>query len=147
MRLIDAHKLTDHLQMVQKRDGLWGAIDSTIMKVIDEFIRSEPTADASREIARLQKELEYYKKKTCCKCGVCLQLEANPDNCEIAGHGEWIGTEYDGYADGSPVYDVFECSICGEEFDSIDGEMHFSYCPNCGAKMKMAHVEANDEEP
>ena len=24
-------------------------------------------------------------------------------------HGEWIGVEYDGYADGNPVYNVWEC--------------------------------------
>ena len=47
MRLIDAHKLTDHLQMVQKRDGLWGAIDRVVMEVIDRFVREEPTVDAA----------------------------------------------------------------------------------------------------
>ncbi len=50
-------------------------------------------------------------------------------------HGEWLGTEYDGYADGNPVYDVFACSVCGCEYDTDDGEMHHNYCPNCGAKM------------
>lgn len=30
-------------------------------------------------------------------------------------HGRWIGLEYDGYADGAPVYDLWECSECGEE--------------------------------
>ena len=32
-----------------------------------------------------------------------------------ARHGRWIGIEYDGYADGFPVYDLWECSECGEE--------------------------------
>ena len=50
-------------------------------------------------------------------------------------HGEWIGTEYDGYADGNPVFDVFECSVCGMEYDSDYGEMYYNYCPSCGAKM------------
>lgn len=48
--------------------------------------------------------------------------------------GHWIGIEYDGYADGNPVYDVWECSECGEEhrgeYDTLS-----NYCPNCGAKM------------
>lgn len=48
--------------------------------------------------------------------------------------GKWVGIEYDGYADGNPVYDVWECSNCHEEhegdFDSLP-----NYCPECGAKM------------
>lgn len=51
-------------------------------------------------------------------------------------HGRWIGTEFDGYADGVPVYDVYECSECGMEYDATDdGEITHNYCPNCGAKM------------
>lgn len=51
--------------------------------------------------------------------------------------GHWIGTEYDGYADGYPVYDVYECSECGMEYDATDdGEITHNYCPNCGAKME-----------
>lgn len=45
-------------------------------------------------------------------------------------HGHWTGTEYDGYADGNPVYTLFECSECGVEYEQ---EEH--YCPWCGAKM------------
>lgn len=46
--------------------------------------------------------------------------------------GHWIGIS-DGYADGYPVYDEWECSCCGviEE----DEEPTWNYCPNCGAKM------------
>lgn len=45
--------------------------------------------------------------------------------------GEWIGIQYDGYADGEPVYDEYECSVCGAEYS-----ITHSFCPNCGAKMK-----------
>lgn len=49
-------------------------------------------------------------------------------------HGEWVGLEFDGYADGCPVYDLWECSECkGEhkgEYDTLT-----DYCPNCGALM------------
>lgn len=49
-------------------------------------------------------------------------------------HGEWVGLEFDGYADGCPVYDLWECSECkGEhkgEYDTLT-----DYCPNCGATM------------
>lgn len=48
-------------------------------------------------------------------------------------HGYWKGTEYDGYADGNPVYTEYECSNCGATFRCED--MDFEYCPRCGAKM------------
>lgn len=46
--------------------------------------------------------------------------------------GRWIGVEYDGYADGLPVYDLWECSACGIEWR---GEETPCFCPDCGAKM------------
>lgn len=48
-------------------------------------------------------------------------------------HGEFIGTEYDGYADGNPVYCEWVCSECGCVFE--DEEPTYRFCPNCGAKM------------
>ena len=49
-------------------------------------------------------------------------------------HGRWIPIEYDGYADGYPVWDLWECSECREEH-SGDEDTLTPYCPNCGAKM------------
>lgn len=48
----------------------------------------------------------------------------------------WAG-EYDGYADGNPVYDVWNCSACDYCIDdgTDDPEMLPKFCPNCGAKM------------
>ena len=58
-------------------------------------------------------------------------------------HAKWVGIEFDGYADGNPVYDVFECSNCGHEhygeYDSLT-----EYCPDCGARMD--EEEEEDEE-
>jgi len=48
--------------------------------------------------------------------------------------GYFIGTEFDGYADGSPVYYEWKCSECGCVFE--DDEPTYNYCPNCGAKME-----------
>ena len=48
--------------------------------------------------------------------------------------GEWVPLEYDGYADGHPVWDLWECSECGQEH-SGDEDTLTPYCPNCGAKM------------
>ncbi len=36
----------------------------------------------------------------------------------------------DGYSDGHPVYDMYECPGCGEDYE-IDGEK-YDFCPNCG---------------
>ena len=47
--------------------------------------------------------------------------------------GKWIGTEFDGYADGYPVFYEWKCSECGCIFE--DEEPTYNYCPRCGAKM------------
>ena len=49
-------------------------------------------------------------------------------------HGEWIGAKFDGYADRNPVYYLWQCSCCHEEYER-DGMPWYDYCPNCGAKM------------
>ena len=50
-------------------------------------------------------------------------------------HAHFVPTEYDGYADGNPVWDTWECSACHEEFYNEGDEPDFCYCPHCGAKM------------
>ena len=52
---------------------------------------------------------------------------------EHVRHGKFIGTEYDGFADGNPVYYEWKCSECGCIFE--DDEPTYRYCPNCGARM------------
>lgn len=47
--------------------------------------------------------------------------------------GKWIGTEFDGYADGNPVYYEWKCSACGCVVE--DEEPTWNYCPNCGCQM------------
>lgn len=58
-------------------------------------------------------------------------IEAEP-----VKHGRWIPLEYDGYADGFPVWDLWECSQCQEEH-SGDEDTLTPYCPNCGCKMNL----------
>lgn len=48
--------------------------------------------------------------------------------------GKWIGTEFDGYADGNPVYYEWMCDTCGYTVE--DEEPTWNYCPNCGADMR-----------
>lgn len=50
-------------------------------------------------------------------------------------HGAWVGLEYDGYADGNPVYDLWECSECGEEVRGEDVPSTHPWCHSCGARM------------
>ena len=49
-------------------------------------------------------------------------------------HGRWVPLSYDGYADGYPVYDEWECSECHFACEG-EGEPPLNYCPNCGTKM------------
>ena len=68
-----------------------------------------------------------------------INAQPTADVAEVK-HGKWVGTEFDGYADGNPVYYEWECSVCGCIFE--DDEPTYRYCPHCGAKM-----EVPDEEP
>ena len=54
-------------------------------------------------------------------------------------HGKYIGTEFDGYADGCPVYYEWKCSECGCVFE--EEEPTYNYCPNCGAMMDAERKE------
>ena len=55
---------------------------------------------------------------------------------EAVEHGQWIPLEYDGFADGNPVWDLWECSECQEEHRGEEDTLT-PYCPNCGAKMDL----------
>ncbi len=48
--------------------------------------------------------------------------------------GHWIPIGYDGYADGYPVIEEWECSECGFEHSGDDDTLT-TFCPNCGARM------------
>ena len=67
---------------------------------------------------------------------VCYHLQNLPaaDVAEVR-HGRWVGIEYDGYADGFPVYDLWECSECGEEVRGEDVPATCPWCHSCGSCM------------
>ena len=47
--------------------------------------------------------------------------------------------ESDGYADGSPVYDTWECPNCGSTFEfEYD---RYNYCPDCGQKIDWSDID------
>lgn len=60
--------------------------------------------------------------------------------CNERKHGFWVGLEYDGYADGNPVYDLWECSVCGEEVSGEDVPDTHPYCHACGSKMDLEPI-------
>ena len=62
---------------------------------------------------------------------------------EPVRHGYYIGTKFDGYADGNPVYYEWKCSECDCVFE--DDEPKYRYCPHCGAKMDAKPPEEKDD--
>ena len=70
----------------------------------------------------------YSKKQVLMWIDMARAVDAVP-----VRHGKFIGTEYDGYADGNPVYYEWKCSECGCVFE--DDEPTYNYCPHCGARM------------
>lgn len=58
-----------------------------------------------------------------------------PVEAELVVHAHWYGSEFDGYADGNPVYDTWGCSHCHEEVDSDGYPPSHDRCPHCGAYM------------
>ncbi len=69
-------------------------------------------------------------------------LDAQPTIEPERKTGEWIGTEYDGYADGNSVYYEWKCSKCGCIIEE-EGRPTYNYCPQCGAYMR---GEANADD-
>lgn len=68
---------------------------------------------------------------------------ASTIEAEPVRHGRWIPTEYDGYANGAPVWDKWECSECGHEHSGEEDTLT-AFCPNCGARMDGGADNATD---
>ena len=77
-------------------------------------------------------------------CSIIAEIPAA--DVEPVRHGRWIGLEYDGYADGCPVYDLWECSECGEEVRGEDVPDTHPWCHGCGAKMDVPDINVGDKE-
>lgn len=63
----------------------------------------------------------------------CNDFEA--DEFTAVQYGHWIPIEYDSFADGSPIWDKWECSECGHEHNGEKDTLS-SFCPDCGADMR-----------
>ena len=82
--------------------------------------------DANALLEKLKKTSRYFTVK--------FDIEEAPtvDAVEVV-HGEWEIIEDDYLMD-----TIYKCSVCKEEFVTIDGtpaENLWNYCPCCGAKM------------
>ena len=91
--------------------------------------RVQHVEDAATAIEELQQIADHYEQTAKDYWKQACEYKA-----QLPKHGEWIGIESDGDADGYPVYDVWECSECGDEHNGDDSTLP-RYCPNCGAKM------------
>ena len=90
------------------------------------------------ERAQLLKNLGYDEKRRADVLpGSTFDIVLKEPAADVAPvrHGRWIGLEYDGYADGCPVYDLWECSECGEEVRGEDVPSTHPWCHSCGARM------------
>lgn len=67
------------------------------------------------------------------KCSTRYADYVRDQNSKLLGH--WIPLEYDGYADGNPVWDKWKCSECGEEHYGVEDTLT-AFCPDYGAKMQ-----------
>lgn len=65
-----------------------------------------------------------------------------PNVAEVR-YGKWIPTEYDSYADGAPVWDKWECSLCGHEHSGEEDTLT-AFCTNCGAYMMEVGKDETD---
>ena len=89
----------------------------------------------------------YIESTECNSVGKALQAIDNaptvsPD--EVRGMGCWVG-EGDGYADGSMVYDMWSCGVCGKYFEEWDEMPTWMYCPNCGARLVCRREVSEDD--
>jgi hypothetical protein len=84
------------------------------------------------------KDCNSYNGVRCRACWVddaCGAIDSAPTiEAEPARSEKWIGIEFDGYADGCPVYYLWECSGCHGEHEG-EADTLTDYCPNCGARM------------
>lgn len=106
------------------------------LRDVDQTNWKRRSLEAAEAIEELQAEVKQAAKRN---AELHAELEKWISAAEKAGEpkrGEWVGVEYDGYADGNPVYDLWECSVCGEEHNG-EADTLPNFCPNCGAKMEV----------
>jgi len=85
-------------------------------------------------------EQQDFSYSTMMMYEIADMIEDAIDNCSSVEPerkvGHWKPMSYDGYADGNPVYDEWECDQCGCEHYGEEDTLT-TYCPDCGAKMEV----------
>lgn len=110
------------------KDGtICGFHDALVCAVHDMTGLLKKYHELEREYAGMQEKARLERMENMPK------LEQPPEQ----KHGRWIPREYDGYADGAPVWDMWECSECGHEHNGEEDTLT-EFCPDCGAKMDAA---------
>ena len=85
-------------------------------------------------------DVKFFKKRICEFCGVTTPGSADPDNCEISGHGVWVELE-----SGLTYYKHCGCSICGYRRTFKPDEVP-KFCEECGSKMAPVIVDRKEEK-
>ena len=107
----------------------------------DDYISRQAVLDGLASIAKVKARSDAQKSLM---GRVIFFVEQLPSVTPKEKTGYWKPIEYDGYADGYPVWDVWECSKCGLEHNG-DKESLTAFCPDCGAKMSEPQ-ESEDKE-
>ena len=139
-------KARDLLAMIKVKEpgefivnSWWGSFVNDYKEALQmaiEALEQQPCEDCiSRQDALNCVTLNEFRYK------IVEDMKTLPSVTPKEKTGHWKPIEYDGYADGYPVWDVWECSKCGLEHNG-DKESLTAFCPDCGAKM----VESQESE-
>jgi rubrerythrin len=96
-----------------------------------DLISRQAAINIAHELMIPMEEYHQYNQGV---INYCFELSQLSSAQSEQRRGRFIGTEYDGYADGYPVYCEWKCSECGCVFE--DEEPVYNFCPNCGADMR-----------
>lgn len=102
----------------------------TLQQSCEDSISIQAVYELSRELVRTTRGKFDFLCKFWEELGKLPSVTLQPKI------GRWIPLEYDGYADGNPAWDKWECSECGWEH-SGDRESLTAFCPNCGVRMEV----------
>lgn len=115
-------------------------VDMALVADAIKALEQEPCEDAvSRQAAIEAVEQAIYNHDS-----AIMRLTELPSVTPAQKTGRWMPIGYDGYADGCPVIDEWECSECGWEHTG-DEDTLICYCPNCGYHM-VKPKESEEEE-
>lgn len=123
--------IRDNIKPVVGGISLDMAIEALEQQPCDDCISRQAVLDGLASIAKAKAKSDAQKSLL---GRVMFFTERLPSVTPKEKTGHWKPIEYDSYADGYPVWDVWECSKCGLEHNG-DKESLTAFCPDCGARM------------